>query len=65
VGINDLDIYRATGVLVLEHGPEAPAHVAGRMEELAGDIEGRAVWERIGRAVDVFLAGGPDEGGRV
>ena len=50
MGISELDIYRAAGVRVREHGAQAPAHVAARMVKLAGDTEGRAVWERIGPA---------------
>ena len=65
IGTSKLDIYRAAGVLVREHGGEAPARVAARMVELAGDTEGRAVWERIGRAVDVLLAEGPGGHGQV
>ena len=52
-------------MLVRGHGAQAAARVAARIEELAGNIEGRTVWERIGRAVDGLLAQGPDEGNRM
>ncbi len=51
--VSDLDIYRS-GVLVKQHGEDAPIHAAMRADELleAGDLDGCAVWRRILRAVE-------------
>ena len=50
---SDLDIYRAANELIEQHGEEAPIHAAMRADELmeTGDMDGRAVWIRIVKAV--------------
>ncbi len=50
--ISDLDIYRSANELIERHGEDAPIHAAMRADErlAAGDMEGDAVWLRIGRA---------------
>ncbi len=50
---SDLDIYRSANELIKQHGEDAPIEAALRADELAadGDMEGRAVWLRIGRAI--------------
>ncbi len=51
--IGDLDIYRTAKLLVDKHGDEAP--IQGPMKADAmidkGDLDGRAVWQRIAEAV--------------
>ncbi len=56
--VYDLDIYRSANVLIEQHGDEAPIHAAMRADELmdAGDMEGRAVWLRIVKAVEELLS---------
>ncbi len=51
---SDLDIYRSANELIKQHGEDAPIHAAQRADELleAGDMEGKAVWMRILRAVE-------------
>ncbi len=44
-------------LLIKRHGDDAPIEAAMRADELAadGDMEGRAVWKRIIRAVEELL----------
>ena len=55
---SDLDIYRSAHLLIERHGDDAPIEGAMRADELmeAGDMEGRAVWLRIGRAIEELLS---------
>ncbi len=52
--VDDLDIYRSANELIEQHGDDAPIEAAMRADELteAGDMDGRAVWIRIGRAIE-------------
>ena len=51
---SDIDIYRSAAVLVREHGQGAALEAAQRADELMaeGDMDGRAVWHRIERAIE-------------
>ncbi len=51
---SDLDIYRAANELIKQFGDAADIEAAMRADELmeAGDMEGEAVWIRIGKAVE-------------
>ncbi len=51
---SDLDIYRSANELIKQHGEDAPLHAAMRADELmeAGDMDGRAVWLRILKAIE-------------
>ncbi len=51
---SDLDVYRAAHLLIKRHGDDAPIEAAMRADELAadGDMEGRAVWLRIVKAIE-------------
>ena len=57
MAVDDLDIYRTAKLLIGQHGDEAPIHAAMRADELldAGDMDGRAAWLRIVRAVKELL----------
>ncbi len=50
---SNIDIYRTANLLIEQHGNEAPIHAAMRADELLdkGDLDGQAVWKRIGRAI--------------
>ncbi len=65
--VDDLDIYRSANELINQHGDEALVHAAMRADELAadGDMNGRAVWLRIVKAVEEFLAKERPEGEKV
>ena len=56
--VDDLDIYRSANELIKQHGDEALVHAAMRADELAadGDMDDRAVWLRIVKAVEELLA---------
>ena len=55
---SDLDIYRSANELIEQHGEDAPILAAMRADELmeTGDMEGRAVWLRIVKAIEEFLS---------
>ncbi len=55
---SDLDIYRSANELIEQHGEDAPIEAAMRADELAtdGDMEGRAVWLRIVKAIEELLS---------
>jgi len=55
---SDLDIYRAANLVIKRHGGDAiieAARMVDRMLEL-DDPEGRALWQRIRRAIEVLQA---------
>ncbi len=56
--IAPIDIYRSAHELIEQHGEGAPIHAAMRADELmeAGDMDGRAVWLRIVKAVEDLLS---------
>ncbi len=51
--IPDLDIYRGAGVIIKQHGEDAPIHAAMRADAMleAGDLDGYAVFKRILRGL--------------
>ncbi len=65
--VDDLDIYRSANELIEQHGEDAPIRAAMRADELmeTGDMEGRAVWLRIGKAVEELLSEERPEGEKV
>ncbi len=62
--ILDLEIYRAAQATVARYGDDAALHAAQRADELMaeGDMEGRAVWHRIERAIDELRRTAPGDG---
>ncbi len=61
---SDLDIYRSANELIKQHGEDAPIHAAMRADELmeAGDMEGRAMWVRIMKAIEELQLKGQPTG---
>ncbi len=55
---SDIDIYRSANELIKKHGDAADIEAAMRADELmeAGDMEGRAVWLRIMKAIEELLS---------
>ncbi len=51
---SDIDIYRSANELIKQFGDAADIEVAMRADEClaAGDMEGEAVWLRIGKAIE-------------
>ncbi len=51
---SDLDIYRSANELIKQHGEAADIEAAMRADErlAAGDMEGKAVWLRIVKAIE-------------
>ena len=64
---SDLDIYRSSNELIKQHGEDAPILAAMRADELmeAGDMDGRAVWLRIVKAIAELLSEERPEGEQV
>ncbi len=64
---SDLDIYRSANELIEQHGDAADIEAAMRADErlAAGDMEGEAVWLRIGKAVEELLPKERPEGEKV
>lgn len=65
--IPDIDIWRTAKLLIDKHGADAPVQAAMRADELiaAGDMDGRAIWFRIVRAIEDVQATAPPDGTRV
>jgi hypothetical protein len=65
--IDDLDILRATNILIQRHGTDAAIEAASRADEMleAGDMDGYAIWKRILSAVAELTRTTPAEGERV
>ncbi len=55
---SDLDIYRSANELIKQHGDAADIEAAMRADELmdTGDMEGRAVWLRIVKAIEELMS---------
>ena len=53
-----IDIYQTANELIKQHGDDAPIHAAMRADELleAGDMDGKAVWLQITKAIDELLS---------
>ena len=55
---SELDIYRAANLVIKHHGADAiieAARMVDRMLDL-GDLDGRDVWRRIRRAIELLQA---------
>ncbi len=55
---SDIDIYRSANKLMEQHGEDAPILAAMRADQLmeTGDMDGRAVWLRIVKAIEELLS---------
>ncbi len=64
---SDLDVYRSANELIKQFGDAADIEAALRADGClaAGDMEGEAVWLRIGRAIEELLAKERPEGEKV
>jgi hypothetical protein len=60
----EIDVWRAAALLVKRYGQDAPVLAAMRADQLAaeGDMEGRAIWLRIIKAIDGLLSQERPEG---
>ncbi len=58
------DIWRAAQATITRYGDDAALHAAQRADELMaeGDMDGRAVWHRIERAIDELGRTAPGHG---
>ena len=60
---DDLDIYRSAKLLVDQHGEDAPIFAAMQADKCleAGDLDGKAVWMRVIRAIKELQQREPGE----
>ena len=58
---SNLDVYRAADALIKQYGDDAPLEAAMRTDKMLakGDMEGKAVWVRILKAIDEILKSEP------
>lgn len=63
----EIDIWRTAKLMIDKHGEDAAIQAAMRADELmaAGDMDGRAVWFRIIRAIEDLQAPAPPDVARV
>jgi hypothetical protein len=56
--ISDLDIYRAANLVIKRHGSDAVIEAARMVERMLdlGDLNGRDLWRRIRRAIEMLQA---------
>ncbi len=54
---SDLDIYRSARLLIDQHGEDAPIFAAMQADKCleAGDLDGKAVWMGVIRAIKELL----------
>ena len=52
--VSDLDIYRSAKLLIDQHGEDAAIFAAQQADRCleAGDLDGKAVWMRVIRAIE-------------
>ena len=55
--VSHLDIYRSAKLLIDQHGEDAPIFVAMQADRYleVGDLEGKATWMRVIRAIKELL----------
>ena len=60
---SDLDVYRSANELIKQYGDAADIDAAMRADGCltAGDMEGEAVWLRIGKAIEELRQRGPGD----
>ena len=61
--IAEIDIYRTANLLIQQHGEEASIHAAMKADEMLekGDLDGKAVWLRVVKAIGELHATEPEE----
>ena len=65
--VSEIDVFRSAKLLVEQHGAEAPIEAALHYDAMLekGDMDGRAVWLRILKAVGELLDTRPGDGAAV
>ena len=63
---DDIDIYRSAKLLLDQHGEDAPIFAAMQADRCleAGDLEGKAIWMGVIRAIKEMLDRGPSTDGQ-
>ena len=61
---DEIDIYRSAKLLIDQHGEDAPIFAAMQADKCleAGDLDGKAVWMRVIRAIKELLDQKPPGG---
>ena len=62
---SDLDLYRSAKLLIDQHGNDAPIFAAMQADRCleGGDLDGKAVWMRVIRAIEELTNTDTPEGG--
>ena len=62
---DEIDIYRSAKLLIDQHGEDAPIFTAQQADRCleAGDLDGKAVWMRVIRAIEELQDRRPPAGG--
>ena len=60
---SEIDIYRSANLLIEQHGEDAPIFAAQQADRClaAGDLDGKAVWMRVIRAIEELQQREPGE----
>jgi hypothetical protein len=63
---SELDIYRSAKLLIDQHGEDAPIHAAMQADKCleAGNLDGKAVWMGVIRAIKELLVQKPPDDGK-
>ena len=63
---DEIDIYRSPKLLIDQHGADAPVFAAMQADKCleAGDLNGKAVWMRVIRAIKELLDRQPPTDGQ-
>ena len=58
----NLDIYRTANLLIQQHGEDAAIQAAMKADEMLekGDLDGKAVWMQVVRAIEKLQATKPE-----
>ena len=62
--ITKIDVYRTANLFIQQHGDEAAIQAAMKADEMLakGDMDGKAIWMRVGKAVEELLSKTPPQG---
>ena len=60
---SEIDIYHSAKLLIVQHGEDAPIFAAQQADRCleAGDLDGKAVWVRVIRAIEELQQREPGE----
>ena len=62
--ITKIDVFRTANLFIQQYGEDAAIQAAMKADEMLerGDLDGKAVWLRVGKAVEELLSKTPPQG---